>query len=53
MEYRIVLERMEFRAFHGCYDLERQVGNRFTDDLEQTTELDRTAADDDVRQAVN
>lgn len=53
MEYRIVLERMEFRAFHGCYDLERQVGNRFTVDLELTTELGRTAADDDVRQAVN
>ena len=53
MEYRIVLERMEFLAFHGCYDLERQVGNRFTVDLELTTELGRTAADDDVRQAVN
>ena len=26
MEYRIVLNRMEFRAFHGCYDLEQQVG---------------------------
>ena len=33
MEYRIVLNRMEFRAFHGCYDLEQQVGNRFTDAL--------------------
>ena len=36
MEYRIVLNRMEFRAFHGCYDLEQQVGNRFTVDLEIT-----------------
>ena len=37
MEYRIVLNRMEFRAFHGCYDLEQQVGNRFTVDLEAQT----------------
>ena len=29
MEYRIVLSRMEFRALHGCYELERKVGNRF------------------------
>ena len=31
MEYRIVLQRMEFRALHGCYELERKVGNRFTE----------------------
>lgn len=53
MEYRIVLERMEFRAFHGCYDLEQQVGNRFTVDLELTAELGSVASDDDVLQAVN
>lgn len=53
MEYRIVLKRMEFRAYHGCYDLERQVGNRFTVDLEITTELGKTAAEDNVALAVN
>lgn len=53
MEYRIELDRMEFRAYHGCYELERQVGNRFTVDLELTAELGRVAKDDDVRQAVN
>lgn len=53
MEYRIVLERMEFRAYHGCYELERKVGNRFTVDLEITAELGSAAADDDVRQTVN
>ena len=36
MEYRIVLTRMEFHALHGCYELERKVGNRFTVDLEIT-----------------
>lgn len=53
MEYRIVLSRMEFRALHGCYELERKVGNRFTVDLELTAELGETAAQDDVRKAVN
>lgn len=53
MEYRIVLDRMEFHALHGCYELERKVGNRFTVDLEIKAELGRVAADDDVSRAVN
>ena len=43
MEYRIVLTRMEFHALHGCYELERKVGNRFTVDLELTAELGHAA----------
>lgn len=53
MEYLIRLERMEFRALHGCYELERKVGNRFTVDLEITAELGHVAADDRVEEAVN
>lgn len=53
MEYRIVLQRMEFRALHGCYELERKVGNRFTVDVEITTELGDVAAEDSVEKAVN
>ena len=53
MQYEIVLDRMEFRAFHGCYELERQVGNRFTVDLTVTAELGRVAEEDSVEQAVN
>ncbi len=53
MEYRIRLDQMEFRALHGCYELERQVGNRFTVDLEITAELGRTAEQDDVTLTVN
>lgn len=53
MEYRIRLDRMEFRAFHGCYDLEQKVGNRFTVDLEVVTELGEVAEKDDVTLAVN
>ena len=44
---------MEFRAYHGCYDLERKVGNRFVVDLELVTELGRVAEADDVELAVN
>ena len=47
MEYRIVLTRMEFHALHGCYELERKVGNRLT------AELGHAATDDDVRKTVN
>ena len=53
MEYRIVLSRMEFRALHGCYELERKVGNRFTVDLEITACLGDAAAEDSVEQTVN
>ncbi len=53
MEYVITLEQMEFRAFHGCYELERRVGNRFAVDLSVTTDLGRVAEDDDVTQAVS
>lgn len=53
MEYRIVLTRMEFRALHGCYELERKVGNRFTVDLDITAELGDAAVEDDVTKTVN
>lgn len=53
MQYRINLDGMEFRAYHGCYDLERRVGNRFVVDLELVTELGRVAEADDVELAVN
>ncbi len=44
---------MEFRALHGCYDLEQKVGNRYTVELEVTTELGDLAECDDVTRAVN
>ncbi len=53
MEYTIHLDKMEFRAFHGCYELERKVGNRFTVNLDIRTELGGLAESDDVTQAVN
>ena len=44
---------MEFHAFHGCYDLEQRVGNRFEVTLSITTELGGIAAHDAVEEAVN
>ena len=38
MLYTIDLQGMEFHAFHGCYDLEQRVGNRFEVTLSITTE---------------
>lgn len=53
MLYTIDLQGMEFHAFHGCYDLEQRVGNRFEVMLSITTELGGIAAHDAVEEAVN
>lgn len=53
MEYAITLRGMEFRAFHGCYDLEQRVGNRFNVELTITAELGSVAEHDAVEEAVN
>ena len=53
MIFTIRLENMEFRAGHGCYDLEQQVGNRFRVDVVISTPLGNLPQSDDVTQAVN
>ena len=53
MTYRIELSKMEFHAYHGCYDLEQKVGNRFSVDIVITTTLRDVAESDDVTKAVN
>lgn len=53
MEYEIRLSDMEFYARHGCYDLEREVGNRFVVDLSLTVESGDAIAEDDVAKTVN
>ena len=53
MLYTIRLQEMEFRAYHGCYDLEQKVGNRFLVNLNITTELGCVADEDAVEKAVN
>ena len=51
--YTIRLDGIYLRAFHGCYDLEQQVGNRFRVDVEIRTPLGYLPKTDDVTQAVN
>lgn len=51
--YTIRLDGIYLRAYHGCYDLEQQVGNRFRVDLAIRTPLGDLPATDDVTQAVN
>ena len=51
--YTIRLDGIYERAFHGCYDLEQQVGNRFRVDIVIRTPLGDLPATDDVTQAVN
>ena len=51
--YTIRLDGIYLRAFHGCYDLEQQVGNRFRVDVVIRTPLGDLPKTDDVTQAVN
>ena len=50
---KIVIEEMEFYAFHGHYQEEQIVGNRFLVDLEMDTDLSVAAASDNLSDAVN
>ena len=53
MIYELRLEGMEFRAAHGCYDVEQQVGGNFTVDLVLAVEDNDAAMADDVTRTVN
>jgi len=49
----IRIEQMEFYSFHGCYEEERIVGNRFMVDLELETDCSEPAKTDTIRDALN
>ena len=44
---------MEFYSFHGCFEEERIVGNRFIVDLEMETEMTRACETDRIDDALN
>jgi dihydroneopterin aldolase len=50
---RIRIEKMEFYAFHGHYEEEQIVGNRFLVDLEMVTDMSAPAESDALEDAVN
>jgi dihydroneopterin aldolase len=50
---KIIIEEMEFYAFHGHYQEEQIVGNRFLVDLEMEADLAEPASSDNLNDAVN
>jgi 7,8-dihydroneopterin aldolase/epimerase/oxygenase len=50
---RIEIEGMEFYAFHGHYDVEQVVGNRFLVDLSLDTDLLKASESDQLEDTVN
>ncbi len=51
--YELKIEGMEFRAAHGCYDIEQQVGGNFTAEVVLTVKDNGAAEADDVTRTVN
>ncbi len=49
----IELEKMEFFAYHGCYEQEQVVGNRFLVDLTLTTDCKKPQETDNIEDALN
>lgn len=49
----VSLEGMEFHAFHGYYDFEREQGNDFVVDVHVTTDFRLAAETDDLSGTVN
>jgi len=50
---KIVIEEMEFYAFHGHYKEEQIVGNRFLVDLEMECDMALPAQSDQLEDALN
>ncbi|MBN2520582.1 MAG: dihydroneopterin aldolase [Bacteroidales bacterium] len=50
---KIILEDMEFYAYHGCFKEERVVGNIFIVNLTIETNMDNPSKTDDIKDALN
>ena len=50
---KIEIEQMEFYAFHGCYEQEKIVGNRFLVDLSFETDMEKATKSDSVLDTVS
>lgn len=50
---QIALEGMEFFAFHGYYDEEQKIGNKYGVDLYINTDLQAAGTSDNLHQTVN
>lgn len=50
---RIDLEEMSFYAFHGCFEEEQRVGNRFTVNISIETDCSQAMLSDNIEDALN
>ncbi|MDR2413560.1 MAG: dihydroneopterin aldolase [Odoribacteraceae bacterium] len=53
MEGIIEMEGMEFFAYHGCYDTERLVGNKFIVHVTLITNCDKATVSDNIHDTLN
>lgn len=49
----VSLEGVEFYAFHGVYEEERQIGNRFSIDIRIETEIEKAGLSDELGDTVD
>jgi dihydroneopterin aldolase len=50
---KIEIEGMSFYAYHGCYETERKVGNKFLVDLYIEADCEQASISDNIEDAVN
>lgn len=50
---KVALEGLEFFAYHGFYDEEQKIGNKYSVDVEVETDLMKAAARDTLAKTVN
>ncbi|MGB3463820.1 MAG: dihydroneopterin aldolase [Cyclobacteriaceae bacterium] len=50
---KIILEEMQFFAYHGYYEEERKIGNRYSVTLEVETDFGKAAQDDQLSGTIN
>jgi 7,8-dihydroneopterin aldolase/epimerase/oxygenase len=50
---KILLENMEFFAYHGCFKEEQVIGNRFIVNLELETNTDAAELSDSLHDTIN
>ncbi len=49
----IALEGMEFFSYHGYYDEEQKIGNKYAIDVSIETDLQKAAQTDKIRETIN
>ncbi len=50
---KITLEGLEFFAFHGYYDEEQKIGNKYGVDITIETSLDKAGTDDKLSETID